>query len=121
MQLLGETREEMTRGLMQKIEKIINEHQDYADKYYIWVHAKPGRKYHKVIRQRLIVTKVKPRMMLSTLLFGVDNREGKLTLEWALPGDWQTMDTGCVGEPVPEVIASFKELQEKSPTKIFYS
>jgi len=120
MQQLGETREEMTRSLMRKVEKIVNDHQDYADKYYIWVHAKPDRKNHCVIRERIMITKVKPKMMLSTMLFGVDNREGKLTLEWALPGDWPTMDTGLMGEPVPEVIASFNELQEKSPTKIFY-
>jgi|SRR5271170_159378 len=120
MQQLGETRQEMTRGLMKRIEKIINSHQDFADKYYIWVHAKPDRKDRTIIREKIMITKVKPKMMLSTMLFGVDNREGKLTLEWALAGDWPTMDTGSVGEPVPEVIESFNELQRNSPTEIFY-
>jgi len=120
MQELGETRQEMTRGLMQKIEKIINEHERYADKYYIWVHAKPEKPGSNMIRQKIMITKVKPQMQLSTILFGVDNRKGDLTLEWALAGDWPIMETADEGEPVPEVIASFKELQKTTPTEILY-
>ena len=48
-------------------------------------------------------------MMLSCILFGVDNKTGTLTLEWSLPGDWPTWSVGGTQEPVPEVIASINE------------
>lgn len=105
-QQLGETRQAMTKRLMGDIEDVINKHKDKQDKYYILVHAKPWPKHPSVIKIKLIPTNIKPPMMLSCLLFGVDNKEGKLTLEWALPGDWPTWSVGGTNEPVPEVIAS---------------
>lgn len=105
-QQLGETRQALTKRLMLDIEKVINEHKDRNEKYYILVHAKPWPDKPQIIKIKIIPTNLKPPMMLSCLLFGVDNKEGKLTLEWALPGDWPTWSVGGTNEPVPEVIAS---------------
>lgn len=108
-QQLGETRSEMTRDLMQKdIEPLINKLKDRREKYYILVHAKPTPGNRQVIWKKIIVMQEKPSMMLSCMLFGVDNAKGELTLEWALPGDWPTWAVEGKSEPIPEVIASVK-------------
>lgn len=107
-QELGETRQAMTKTLMRDIEKIIDLPQckKFEGKYYILVHAKPyPNEHHKIKIKQLVMTQ-KPSMMLSCLLFGVDNSKGVLTLEWSLPGDWPTWSVGGTNEPVPEVIAS---------------
>lgn len=109
-QQLGETREAMTKTLMSKdLESIINQYKDIKGKYYVLFHAKPMPNNQKVIRIKPLAMAFKPRMMLSCLLFGVDNDTGTLTLEWALPGDWPTWSVGGTSEPVPEVIASITE------------
>lgn len=105
-QELGETRKAMTKQLMKDVENVINQYKNREDKYYIVVHAKPWPKNPNVIKIKLMPTNVKPPMMLSCILFEVDNKEGKLTLCWSLPGDWPTWSVGGTQEPVPEVIAS---------------
>src|SRR6266480_6749262 len=105
-QELGETRQAMTKRLMKDLENVIDKYKNLKEKYYVLVHAKPWPKYPNVIKIKLMPMNVKPKMMLSCLLFGVDNALGKLTLEWALPGDWPTWSVGGTNEPVPEVIAS---------------
>jgi hypothetical protein len=114
MQELGETRQELTKSLLSKLFKVIDSNPNFADVYYIMVHAKPEGSGSPVIRQKIVVMHNKPSMMLSTLLFKVDLKRGELTLEWALPGDWPTytLDTS-VGEPVPEVIASIKAVGDQ--------
>jgi hypothetical protein len=105
-QKLGETREAMGRGLMKHIEGAVNKFSNVDGKYYLLVHAKPFPNHPTIIKQKIVALRQKPPMMLSCMLFGVDNAEGKLTLEWALPGDWPTWAVGGTNEPVPEVIAS---------------
>jgi len=106
-QELGETRQAMAKGLMTYLEGIISKYSDMNEKYWVLVHAKPFTAQPNMIKQKFVIVKgEKPPMMLSCMLFGVDNREGKLTLEWALPGDWPTWSVGGTNEPVPEVIAS---------------
>lgn len=106
-QQLGETRQAMATTLMKRdLEGAINKYKDKRGKYYILFHAKPWPNKPNVIRIKPIAMAFKPRMMLSCLLFGVDNSTGTLTLEWALPGDWPTWSVGGTNEPVPEVIAS---------------
>lgn len=106
-QQLGETRQAMAKTLMSKdLEGIINKFKDRKGKYYVLFHAKPYPNKPNVIRIKPIALEQKPPMMLSCMLFGVDNDSGKLTLEWALPGDWPTWAVGGTNEPVPETIAS---------------
>jgi hypothetical protein len=105
-QELGETRMAMTKRLMKDVEEVINKYKSRDEKYYILVHAKPFPNARNIIKIKLVPMNVKPSMLLSCLLFGVDNKEGKLTLEWALPGDWPTWSVEGTNEPVPEVIAS---------------
>jgi hypothetical protein len=126
-QLLGETRIELTRTLMtEHIPDAIEKCKHIRGKYYILVHAKPfpehlndvGLKVRGVlvpqekkrIKQQIIAgIPAKPKMMLSCMLFGVDNEKGILTLEWALPGDWPTWSVQGTNEPIPETIASIKK------------
>lgn len=109
-QQLGETRQAMTKTLMSKdLEGIISKYKDKKEKYYVLFHAKPYPNKPNVIRIKPIAMSFKPRMMLSCMLFGIDNSTGELTLEWALPGDWPTWAVGGTNEPVPEVIASIEQ------------
>lgn len=109
-QQLGETRQAMTKTLMTKdIQSIIDKCSKRREKYYILVHGKPYPDNSGRIKIKLIVLPGKPSMMLSCMLFGVDNQSGKLTLEWALPGDWPTWSVEGSNEPVPEVIASINK------------
>ena len=126
-QQLGETRMAITRTLMSEhIPAAIEKCRHIKGKYYILVHSKPCPEQFdqinisvkgvmippgkKKIKQSIIAgIPKKPNMMLSTLLFGVDNDTGILTIEWALPGDWPTWSVGGTNEPIPETIASIKE------------
>lgn len=108
-QQLGETRSAMSKTLMKDLESIIEKYKDKRDKYYVLFHAKPWPNKPNIIRIKPIATAFKPRMMLSCLLFSVDNQSGKLMLEWALPGDWPTWSVGGTNEPVPETIASIEK------------
>lgn len=109
-QELGETRQAMTKTLMKDIESIIDKCKGIRQKYYILVHAKPWPGQQHIIKMKQVVLNKKPPMMLSCLLFGVENESGKLTLEWALPGNWPTWSVNGTNEPVPETIASLNEL-----------
>lgn len=108
-QELGETRSAMTKKLMEDLEMTINKYKDKTDKYYVLVHAKPFPKMQNLIKIKIVPMNIKPPFMLSCILFGVDNQSGKLTLEWALPGDWPTWAVDGKYDPVPEVIGSVSE------------
>lgn len=105
-QQLGETRTAMSRRLMKDVEEVINKYKSKDEVYWILVHGKPWPQNPNIIKIKLIPTNKKPSMLLSCMLFEVDNRSGKLTLCWSLPGDWPTYTVGGTVEPVPEVIAS---------------
>lgn len=109
-QELGETRAAMAKRLMQDLEEVINKYKSRDEKYYVLVHGKPYPNIPGVIKIKLIPTNVKPPMMLSCILFEVDNKEGKLLMNWALPGSWPVWAVGGKNEPVPEVVASITEL-----------
>lgn len=94
---------------MEDLELVINKYKNRDEKYYILVHAKPWPQIPNLIKIKIIPMNVKPHMMLSCMLFGVDNKSGKLTLEWVLPGDWPTWSVGGTSEPIPEVIASINQ------------
>ena len=109
-QQLGETRQAMTKTLMKDLEKCIDQHKDKSDPYYVLVHAKPWPQNPNIIKIKLIPTNLKPPMMLSCMLFRVDNRSGKLELCWSLPGSWPVYTVEGTVEPIPETIASINEL-----------
>jgi len=114
-QQLGETRREMGTRLMKDLEQIIemDRCKKIEGKYYVIFHAKPYPNNPNLIKvKRMVVEHKKPPMMLSCMCFGVDNKSGVLTLEWALPGSWPTWSVGGTNEPVPEVIGSLKELSK---------
>ena len=111
MQEVGETRAAMAKGVMKRLEKIIDEVK--LDEFYVLVHGKPYPNIPKCIKMKYIIMNQKPSMLLSCMLFHVDNRKGKLVLEWALPGDWPVWSVGGTNEPVPETIASYDRLDKK--------
>jgi hypothetical protein len=102
----------MGKRLMRDLEDVVNKYKDKTEKYYVLVHAKPFPQQPNIIKIKLIPTNLKPPMMLSCLLFGVDNSNGTLTLEWSLPGSWPVWSVGGTQEPIPEVIGSLKELEK---------
>lgn len=108
-QELGETRKAMTARLMKDLEEIIDKFKDKDHKYYVLFHAKPWPNRPSMIKIKSFAMYNKPSMLLSCLLFSVDNKSGKLMLEWALPGDWPTWSVGGSNEPVPETIASITQ------------
>jgi hypothetical protein len=112
-QQLGETRQAMAKRLMKDVEEIIDlpqcKHQ--TEKYYIMFHCKPWPDNPGILKmKRMVIFKTKPSMMLSCLCFGVDNKSGTLTLEFALPGSWPVWSVSGTNEPIPEVLGSLKEL-----------
>jgi len=109
-QELGETRQAMTKTLMKDIEGIVEKQKRLDHKYYILVHAKPFPYNAQMIKMKLLVMNQKPSMMLSCMLFEVDNKEGTLKLNWVLPGSWPTWACEGKNEPVPETVASLKDL-----------
>ncbi len=109
-QELGETRQAMTKTLMKDLESCINKYKDKTDPYYILVHGKPWPQNPNIIKIKLILLHQKPPMMLSCMLFEVDNRSGKLLLCWSLPGSWPVYTVEGTVEPIPETIASINEL-----------
>lgn len=114
-QQLGETRQAMGKRLMKDLEEIIDNPKckKIEGKYYVLFHAKPWPDNPQVIKvKKMVIEHRKPPMMLSCMCFGVDNRSGTLTLEWALPGSWPTWSVEGTNEPVPEVIGSLKELSK---------
>ncbi len=111
MQELGETRQEMTRDLMKRLEKIINE--TNLDKFFVLVHGKPFPNHPKIIKMKYLIMNQKPSMMLSCMLFRIDKKKGKLILEWILPGDWPTWAMEGKNEPIAETIASYDRLEKR--------
>ncbi len=109
-QEIGETRQAMTKRLMEYIQEVIDKYKDKSDKYWILVHAKPYPNHPNMIKQKIVPMALRPPMMLSCMLFGVNNATGVLTLEWCLGGDWPTWSVSGTNEPIPEVIASFDKL-----------
>jgi len=105
-QELGETRQAMTKQLMADLEKVINQYKDKREPYWVLIHAKPWPKNPQIIKIKLVPTSIKPPMMLSCMCFEVNNVEGKLLMNWVLPGDWPTWSVGGTNEPIPETIAS---------------
>lgn len=109
-QELGETRQAMTKRLMKDLEDVISKYKDKTEKYYVLVHGKPFPNQPNLIKIKIIPMNVKPSMMLSCMLFGIDNSSGKLTLEWSLPGSWPVWSVGGTNEPIAETIGSINEL-----------
>ena len=112
-QELGETRTAMGKRLMKDLEEIIamDKCKKQEEKYYVLFHAKPWPDRPDIIKiKRMVIFHRKPPMMLSCLCFGVDNKSGILTLEYALPGSWPVYTVGGTNEPIPEVLGSLNEL-----------
>lgn len=67
------------------LEKIIEEHKNYAPKYYIVLYAYKEIWSENVVRTKYIVRKTKPHPEWKQLVYSYDNRTQKLEYHWALP------------------------------------
>ncbi len=110
-QELGETRTAMGWHVMNSLEKIINENKKLADHYWVIFYIKPFSACPEVIRNRIILSKVKPSKMLSTIVFEVDNVQDKLLFLWALPPDIPQDEISHQQEEhiIPETAEAVKE------------
>lgn len=109
-QQLGETRQAMTKDLMQKtLEKIMRDYKHLKGKYYVLFHAKKYPNSETMIYIKPIVLTQMPPAMLGTLVFGVDNSTGVLTIERVLPLDRPIDEINAPSTPVKEVVDSVKD------------
>jgi hypothetical protein len=95
-----------------KLMSVVEENSDYAEKYYIIVLARQEPRGSRVIKQKILLSKIKPPMMLATMVYFVDQVNGKLSRLWTLPGDWPSLPSGSIEEPSPEIVSSIKKLGE---------
>ncbi len=108
----------MGRHVMCSLEKIINENKKLADRYFVIFYIKPLSACPEVIRNRIIISKVRPPKLLSTIVFEVDNVEDKLLFLWALPPDIPQDD--IAHEQDEDVIPETAEAVRESGANILY-
>lgn len=96
----------------EKIKTVVQDNRNYADQFYIIVVARQEPKGSRNIHQRIVLSKVKPPMMLATMVYFADQRAGKLSRLWTLPGDWPSYPSSKMEEPSPEVVSSIKKVGE---------
>jgi len=105
----GDLRKELSKDLMDSIEKVINDNAQKYDEYYIlvhsdWDHAQPG-----VLRTKLMLMKERPPAMLGTLCVYVNNRKGIANMLHALPQDIPTDGVEMSDEESKGVFDSAKD------------
>lgn len=110
--VMGDIRDDIARDVFKQVEKTINKHQK-KDLYWILVHSKPDPMRRKTILNKVIVVNQKPRKMLGTMCFRVDNKRGVVKKEWVLPYDkpYATVDTDK--DPVRSIIDDAKDIPIK--------
>lgn len=110
--LMGDIRDEIARDVFRQVEKSINKHQK-KERYWMLIHSKPDPMRHQTILTKVIITKYRPRKMLGTMCFMVDNKAGRVEKEWILPYDkpYRTVDTSK--EPVQSIIDDAKDIKIK--------
>lgn len=95
-----------------KLLEIVETNRSYGDQYYIIFVARQDQRGSRIIRQRYILSKVKPPMMLASMVYFVDQVRGELSRLWCLPGDWLSYPKEKMEEPHPEIVASIKKVGE---------
>lgn len=94
--LLGDLRPEIAKEIQRSIVKVIDRYKN-KESYFLLIWAGIDTETG-IIRSRLILLSEKPKKMLGTLLYFVDNKAGKIERIWALPLDIP------IAEPSEEMI-----------------
>jgi hypothetical protein len=96
--VIGELREAMEKDLKRGLEAIVMNRKKEKEVYYILCHASWAG--DNQIKTKFVILKEKPKPLLGTLLYRVDNKKGQIFREWALPLD---------------NVSLLRELQEEQP------
>jgi len=112
---VGDLRGEFPFDIRDRIEEVVNQFQHKRHPYYILIYAEEGLDVFpanspsartflgkqgklmkidgkRVIRSRIVLRSYKPRRILGTMCFKVDNQKGQLLRLWVLPQDIPELD-----------------------------
>lgn len=84
-QEVRETTNEMGKGYMQSLEKLIEDNKHLKDDYYIMEILKPDSLLPGVISLKHIARRSRPLPEWGVALYKISNRSGTCTYEWGLP------------------------------------
>ncbi len=107
---LGELRNQFSRDLGDRLEKVINDHQ-HKDNFFILITSKENvvmsaQTGKTVIETKFILLDQIPGKMLASICLYVNNRQGRLEVLWALPLDMTRPPEVMTDEIVPRVAES---------------
>ena len=84
-QTVRETTSEMGKEYVKSLEKVIHDHENVQEPYYIMEILKPDAMLEGVIKLVHVARKTRPNPEWGIALFKIDNKKGNLTYEWGLP------------------------------------
>jgi hypothetical protein len=84
-QTIRETTSEMAKEYLRSLWKIVEDHQNYKEPYYIMEIIQPDQYLEGVIKMKHIARKTRPLPEWGVALYSVDNQTGILKYEWGLP------------------------------------
>ncbi|MCK9520693.1 MAG: hypothetical protein M0R74_16970 [Dehalococcoidia bacterium] len=102
-ELLGPLRDELSLGLQALLGRVIDNNQQKESYYILVVISSPK---DKVIKTSLVLLNKKPKKLLNTLCYFVDNKNGLIKRIWALPMDIAIPEMLLTGEGVEEAYRS---------------
>jgi hypothetical protein len=102
-ELLGPLRDELSLSLQTLLGRVIDNNQHKESYYILVVISSPEE---KVIKTSLVLLSQKPKKMLNTLCYFVDNKKGIVKRIWTLPMDIAIPEVLLTGEGVEEAYDS---------------
>ncbi len=102
-EFLGPLRDELSLGLQTLLGRVIDNNQRKESYYILVVVSSPEE---KVIKTSLVLLNQKPKKMLNTLCYFVDNKKGIVKRIWTLPMDIAIPEVVLTGEGVEEAYDS---------------
>ena len=84
-QTARETTNEMSKEYLMSLEKIINDHQNIKEPYFILEILRPDPFLEGVIKLTHVARRTRPKAEWGLALYKVDNAGGELIYEWGLP------------------------------------
>lgn len=82
---VGDVASEYSKKWEKQILDIIEEHRDYAPKYYVLQYIQKEHGHVNILRHRTFIRKTRPDPDWNTDCYSYDNRSSTLRLEWTLP------------------------------------
>jgi len=100
---IGALRDELSLSLQTLLGRVIDNNKHKESYYILVVISMPE---DKVIKTSLVLTSKRPKKMLNTLCYFVNNKRGEVKRIWALPLDIAIPDMLLTGEAIKEVYDS---------------